>query len=184
MKVARIIAVGLIVIVLSAAFGPAASVAEASTIWSSTPSESMSTMPTGYNMSILSGMIDPLANKVDNSLFSGKSGYSCSVVSQSPQDWTVMHRRQSFDLKWVIRNTGKTWQVGSVDLKFLGGTKMQTGGSLYDVSQTVGKGGKVTFLLDMMSPKNKGFYSTTWGLVTGANAKPFCWFSLSLTVVN
>jgi hypothetical protein len=113
---------------------------------------------------------------------SSTSGYSCSLVAQSPADWTRMGRRQYFDAKWTVKNTGtKTWLQG-FDFKYMGGTKMHTNGNIYELKANVGPGKKVTLIADMNAPKTNGYYTAYWGLYTGNSA--FCRLSITVVVTH
>src|SRR4051794_23487744 len=70
------------------------------------------------------------------------SEYSCSLVAQSPADWTRMGRRQYFDAKWTLKNTGtRTWGRHGPDVKFMsytGGATMHTYSGLFDMPVSTG----------------------------------------------
>ena len=109
------------------------------------------------------------------------SEYACTLVSQSPKNWTKMGRRNIFDAKWTVKNTGTAvWGKHGVDFAFYGGTKMHTDGTKFDFSDTVGKGQKVKFVVDMTTPKTNGVYTTTWGLFT--SNRVFCKLGLTVNV--
>jgi len=126
----------------------------------------------------------PLAGdfqSVGASLLAGKE-YACSVVSQSPKDWTTFKPRRIFDAKWTVRNTGtKTWSTSGTDLQYVGGTKMQTHGDVFDISKSVAPDGKISLIVDMNAPKNPGYYTTYWGL-SNNGGKVFCRFYLIIKV--
>ena len=110
-----------------------------------------------------------------------KKEYACSVVSQSPKDWTKMKPRQDFDVRWTVLNTGsKTWTTNGTDYKYLRGAKLHTRGSLFDMTKNVAADGKIALYVDMSAPKDKGTYVTYWGLANGT--KQFCQFYLIITV--
>lgn len=107
--------------------------------------------------------------------------YACTLVSQKPKDWTKMQRRNIFDATWTVRNTGtKNWGKGGVDFKYVSGTKMHTHGSAYDLAKDVGSGKTTTLVVDMVSPKTKGYYTAVWGLYKGG--KVFCKLSVTVNV--
>lgn len=111
---------------------------------------------------------------------SASSNYSCSLVAQSPADWTRMGRRQYFDAKWTVKNTGtKNWPAG-LDFKYISGTKIHTNGNNYELKTNVGPGKKTTLIADMNAPKYIGYYSAYWGLFTGNIA--FCRVSITINV--
>ncbi len=110
-----------------------------------------------------------------------KKEYTCSVVSQSPKDWTKMKPRQDFDMRWTVLNTGsKTWTTNGTDYKYIRGAQLHTKNSTYDMPKNVATDGKIALYIDMMAPKNKGTYTTYWGLANGSSH--FCQFYLIITV--
>jgi hypothetical protein len=117
------------------------------------------------------------------------TGYSCTYLSQTPADWTVMTRRQDFDAKWTVRNTGaRVWGRTAIDLAYFSGAKMSTKGTVFDLPKNVGLGGRVVLAVDMNAPKNNGWYTANWGLTTagsgGSKKQFFCLVSISIGVYN
>ena len=109
------------------------------------------------------------------------TGYACTLLSQSPKDYTKMKTRQAFDMQWNVRNTGtRVWHANSTVLKYLYGPKMQTHGNAFDLTEDVGKGEKVNLVVDMIAPKVQGLYSITWALNTGSQT--FCRLTLTIGV--
>lgn len=107
--------------------------------------------------------------------------YACALVSQKPKDWTKMQRRHIFDATWTVRNTGtKTWGKHGIDLKYISGTKMHTYGDTYNLAKNVGSGKTITLIVDMISPKTKGYYTAVWGLYKGSQV--FCKLSITINV--
>lgn len=112
---------------------------------------------------------------------SAEKDYACALVSQKPKDWTKMQRRHIFDATWTVRNTGsKNWGTGSVDLKYISGAKIHTHGNAYDLAKDVGPGKRATLIVDMVSPKTKGYYTAVWGLYRGNQV--FCRLSVTINV--
>jgi len=109
------------------------------------------------------------------------SDYSCTLVKQTPKDYTKMKTRQAFDMQWTVRNTGnRVWHANTTVFKYIYGPKMQTHGNVYDLPGDVGKGEKVNLVIDMIAPKTQGIYSITWGLNTGSQT--FCRVTLTIGV--
>lgn len=109
------------------------------------------------------------------------SGYACTLVKQSPKDYSKMKTRQYFDVKWTIQNSGShIWYANWVPFKYMGGKKMQTHGDTFSLPGDVGRGEKVRLVVDMEAPKAQGIYSTTWGLYSGKSA--FCRVTLTIGV--
>lgn len=110
-----------------------------------------------------------------------KKEYSCYLLSQRPKDWTKMKPRQDFDAKWTVYNNGsRSWLKSGTDLIYVGGTKMQTRGDVFDLPKNVGPDGKISLYVDMNAPSSKGTYTTYWGLANGSQY--FCRFYLIITV--
>lgn len=102
----------------------------------------------------------------------------CRIVSVSPAAVTT---RLDFDAVWTVKNTsGETWDSGSVDYKYVSGTKMQKRSDIYDMSTSVKSGETVKIIVDMLGPSSAGWYSTTWALVQGS--KTLCTLPITLRV--
>jgi hypothetical protein len=94
------------------------------------------------------------------------AAYSCSLISTAPASGTKINLNTDFDAAWKVKNTGtKVWEVGYLDLKYVSGTKMQTGADIYDVSTAVAPGGEITVIVDMKAPGTAGKYTASWVLV-------------------
>ena len=108
--------------------------------------------------------------------------YACTLLSQKPADWTTMKKRTSFDASWVIQNTGsKVWGTHGIDIIYIGGTRMHTGRSLFDLPKQVGPGQKIKIAVDMIAPKQPGYYVSNWGLNIFGGAS-FCRFYVVIYV--
>jgi hypothetical protein len=111
------------------------------------------------------------------------SGYGCTLVRQTPLDWTKMRSRQYFDAAWTVVNSGNAvWHMSATKLEYVGGAKMQTHGDEIGLSNDVGRGKKIKLVVDMNAPKALGTYSTLWALFSG-NTR-FCKVTLTITVVR
>jgi len=105
--------------------------------------------------------------------------FACDILSVNPPNGTTYNNRVDFDAKWKVKNIGKSaWDKDSVDYHYLGGNKFHKV-SGYDLGKTVNVGETVELIVDMLSPKNPGTYTTNWTLQAG-DVK-FC--KLSLTIV-
>ena len=94
---------------------------------------------------------------------------SICEVSVSPSLGSVLEPGADFDAVWTVKNiSGKTWELGTTDYKYIKGTEMQKYAKAYDLTQVVNSGGKVTLRVDMAAPSDPGTYSTTWALVQGS----------------
>ena len=113
---------------------------------------------------------------------SDTNGYSCKLTAQSPADWTVMGRRNIFNTKWTLKNTGtKIWGIHGVDVKYRGDTRLHTRvPDLFDLPRTVRPSEKITLAFDMLAPRNPGYYVENWGLYVGNLV--FCKFYIVIVV--
>lgn len=104
---------------------------------------------------------------------------SCSITSTQPG--TSMATRNDFDAVWTVKNTGtKTWDMSSVDYKYVSGTKLHKYNDRYDMKATVKPGESVEIRVDMLAPTTSGSYTTTWAIVEGSNT--LCSLPLTITV--
>ena len=95
------------------------------------------------------------------------SGYSCSITASTPN--STLTKKADFDGTWTIKNTGtKTWDMDSVDYKYVSGTNMDKNGERFDLSKTVKPGESIKIVVDMIAPNSVGNYSTNWALVSGS----------------
>jgi hypothetical protein len=177
--ISLVIAIGLFV----TAFTPVASLQKTAspnqnTITVGAPPQSFVEAALGSPMTLLAGA--PVISVSIDAMPAG-ANYSCSLMNQSPANWTRMGRRQYFDAKWTVKNTGtKIWHTSGFDLRYISGTKMHTNGDAYDLNKTTGPGKKVTVLADMTAPKNNGYYTAYWGLFQGNTV--FCRLSITINV--
>lgn len=105
--------------------------------------------------------------------------FACNVLSVTPANGTSFGSRTDFDAKWKVKNIGKKdWENNSVDYIYLTGDKFHKVAG-YDLGKTVKIGETIDLIVDMISPKNAGSYTTNWTLQVGSEA--FC--TLSLTIV-
>jgi hypothetical protein len=178
MKVSRIFPILLTGLFLVTIFGPTAPVAQAAAL--SDEAIHLSMVSEGSPM-LASEMPYLFSAELPGLSVAAKKEYGCSLVSQSPKDWTKMKPRQSFDARWTVLNTGsRSWLKSGTDLLYISGTKMQTHGDTFDMPKNVGPDGKIALYVDMIAPKTKGTYTSYWGLSNGS--QPFCRFYLIVTV--
>ena len=110
--------------------------------------------------------------------------YTCKLISISPVDGTKIKTNWDFDGVWVVKNIGtKRWEVGSLDLKYVSGTKFQTKGDIFDVSKEVAPGAEFTLIVDMKTPSTAGKYTASW-ILTMNGTDAFCSLPLNIEVVN
>ena len=110
--------------------------------------------------------------------------YTCKLISIPPADGTKIKTNWDFDGVWVVKNIGtKRWEVGSLDLKYVSGTKFQTKGDIFDVSKEVAPGAEFTLIVDMKTPSTAGKYTASW-ILTMNGTDAFCSLPLNIEVVN
>lgn len=110
--------------------------------------------------------------------------YACKLIGVSPADGTKIKTNWDFDGAWTVKNIGtKRWEVGSLDLKYVSGTKFQTKGDIFDVSKEVAPGAEFTLIVDMKTPSTAGKYTAAW-MLTMNGTDAFCSLPLNIEVVN
>jgi len=88
------------------------------------------------------------------------------VTSTSPTSSQTVKVSTNFNWSWVIKNTGlKLWGHANADLKYISGTAMQSGGSLFDLTADVPPGSSITATIAMLSPSTAGTYSAVWEII-------------------
>jgi hypothetical protein len=107
--------------------------------------------------------------------------YACQVISVTPANGTTFHSRDNFDAVWRVKNIGtRSWDHNSIDFIYLSGDKFYKVAG-YDLSSNVSTGSTVNLGVDMIAPRNRGTYTTTWTLSVGTN-QTFCDVSLTIVV--
>lgn len=116
---------------------------------------------------------------------SGTSGtssenFACQVISVDPANGTSFNGRTDFDAVWRVKNIGqKVWDRSSVDYSYDSGAKMHKTDA-YDLSANVKSGETISIVVDMITPKDAGSYTTYW--VLNSSNKQFCKMSLTINV--
>ena len=111
------------------------------------------------------------------------TGYACLVTSTTPSSSQTVKVSTNFDWSWVIVNTGiKLWGHANADLKYISGTAMQTGGSLFDLTVDVPPGASYTATIAMLSPATAGTYTSAWEIIQ--DSVLVCTLNLSVRVIN
>lgn len=110
--------------------------------------------------------------------------YACELIDVSPAEGKKMKPNYEFDGIWTVKNIGtKRWEVGSLDLKYVSGTKLQTKGDIFDVTQEIAPGDELTLVVDMKTPSTAGKYTTSW-ILTMDGTGALCTLPLNIEVVN
>lgn len=93
--------------------------------------------------------------------------YTCSVLSVSPANYSIIPVNQLFTVQWTVKNTGDTWDANSVDLVPVEGNLIRlTDG--YDLVNGVDSGKTIILPgVAMLAPSTPGKYGTHWRLMRG-----------------
>jgi hypothetical protein len=109
-----------------------------------------------------------------------QSSGSCTIMESSPKFNEIFAPNDSFDGKWVIKNTGDgKWMANEVDIRYASGTKFQTSVDVIDMQSDVDEEGTYTVIVDMSAPAAAGNYATTW--VVNKGGLVIC--SMPLTII-
>lgn len=109
--------------------------------------------------------------------------YSCKIVEKKPSDGAKINVGTTFDAEWTIQNSGlKTWEVGYVDLRYVSGTKLQTGADIYDINTQVSPEGEIKLEVGMKAPSLAGKYSAVWQVII--EGITMCTLPVSIEAVN
>ncbi len=106
--------------------------------------------------------------------------WACTVVSKSPPKDSTVKPGSNFYVSWTIVNTGiKAWTYNGVDFVYDSGFR-HDGGPIQDLSRTVGRGGKITLKVLIITPKKEDLYNVIWSLKVGNTM--FCHMKVSFVV--
>jgi hypothetical protein len=106
-------------------------------------------------------------------------GSSCQVLSTTPT--TSVSAGSDQDVTWTVKNNStRTWNLSSVDYKYVSGSKFYNEKDRYDLRQTVKPGETVKVIVDVTAPNTAGSYTTNWALVEGSST--ICSLSYTLRV--
>jgi hypothetical protein len=120
------------------------------------------------------------ATPTDNGLSDEDEDPDCRLISKDPAKNKVFSPQTDFDARWVIENTtGSLWNSNNIDYIYFSGRKMHKEVA-YDLPQNVAPGESVAIIVDMITPKKEGTYSTTWTLRSSQGE--FCKLSISIVV--
>lgn len=107
------------------------------------------------------------------------SGNACVITGTLPT--AAIKVNEGFDAVWTVQNnSGEDWTSGSVDYKYVSGTKMHEK-DLYDLTATIKNGESGKIIVDMIAPGKPGLYSTNWAITSGS--KMLCALSLTVNVI-
>lgn len=112
----------------------------------------------------------------------GSSGleYDCQVLSQTPQNDSVMAKSSAFEARWLVANIGTAgWDKNNADYRYTGGSRLHQA-SVHDLDASVSPGETIELTVNMQSPGDPGTYSTSWRITVGKNE--FCPMDLTIVV--
>ena len=183
MKPIRFIMIAIAICLVFAAFAPYPTQKNFAAVDTANQPSGLGVLESSFESPFLLASSAPVVSIITDASY---GGYACLLKAQSPPDWTVMKRRNIFDVYWTLKNTGsKVWGLHGVDVKFRGGYPKGTVmhynvPNLFDIPKKVGPGGKITLGMDMMAPRKPGYYVENWGLYVGGQV--FCKFYIAVTV--
>ena len=101
--------------------------------------------------------------------------YACEVITQSPTDFTVFKPNKTFDIRWIIVNTGTKTMAKGLDVKYFSGNHIATVARVELPELKPGASQQV--IIDAKSSSTPGTYTTVW-TVEGQ----LCFASLTIKV--
>lgn len=111
--------------------------------------------------------------------------YDCEGITLKPDWGAIFKPRQNFIAQWRVINTGADpWHVDDIIFGFVSGTRMQSPGRPDEVYLTDGlaKTSKIALQVQMVPPREPGFYTAYWGLRKSNKKEFFCTFSVTIRV--
>lgn len=110
--------------------------------------------------------------------------YDCEGLTLSPSWGKVFKPRQNFIATWRVTNTGADpWHVDDIIFGYVSGTRMQNPGRPDEVYlMDVARRGKMALQVQMIPPREPGFYTAYWGLRKSNKKEFFCTFSVTIRV--
>ena len=106
---------------------------------------------------------------------------NCYVIAESPADNAEFQINQEFVKSWTLKNnSGKTWPSSVADVRFVDGSKLQTGADVYDLPRDIPQAGSFEIQVRMRAPSSAGTYSGNWQLIAEGNT--LCRFFVKIVV--
>lgn len=126
--------------------------------------------------------ITPTVTQLGENRITPTPSYDCELVEKFPDQWAPYKPRTEFQARWMLKNTGTLpWEFGYVTLRYISGVKMHGSIDKREVPVETLPGQTYRATVHMVSPKAKGDYATTWGLVArGGNI--ICAFTAKIIV--
>lgn len=105
----------------------------------------------------------------------------CSLISKTPENWTVVKPKSQIKVTWTLMNTGiKTWQAQNMFLMYLDGAKLSKTENI-KLIRDVRVRQTITPALIIVTPKLPGHYRSVWGIRL-TSGRVFCTFTIKITV--
>lgn len=113
-------------------------------------------------------------------------GLGCSVSASYPLWGQVFTQRTDFIALWRVNNVGRDmWRMGDVFFEYESGTKMHSRDrDATSLPVTIYSKDKIDLHIRMKTPKEPGYYTTTFGLRKSNKPDFFCTFSVTVSVVK
>lgn len=109
--------------------------------------------------------------------------YQCQITAMEVPYGQKLPPGAEFDGRWTVKNTGtRDWEEGNVDLTYVSGQKMQKRGDAFDIDEGLDKGKTMQLIVDMVAPRDTGFYHTDWALRYDGTV--MCYLPVDIWVVN
>jgi hypothetical protein len=106
--------------------------------------------------------------------------FQCQVISQSPNNGSVIQGDTAFNAVWVVTNVGKSaWLSTNTDYRYQSGDRLHTQPA-YDFEFSVASGANVELKVSMKAPSAPGSNSPEWRIAMGN--RTFCPLKLSIVV--
>lgn len=85
----------------------------------------------------------------------------CILLGQQPEDGAKLRPNTDFDAVWTLKNNSTvTWPQNS-DIALVSGPAIAKQ-TIYHLQQDVPPGGEITIIVDMVAPRETGFYVSQW----------------------
>lgn len=106
--------------------------------------------------------------------------YQCQLISQSPNNGSIVQKNTVFDAVWIVNNVGtNAWLSTNTDFRYIKGDRLHTQPA-YDFEVSVASGASAELKATMKAPSEPGSYSTEWQIAMGN--RTFCPLKLSIIV--
>jgi hypothetical protein len=106
--------------------------------------------------------------------------FKCEFLKSTPENGSTMGPKNGFDWVPKVGNRGtEDWKASDIEFVYVSGDKFSLA-KKYNLWKDVPVGKNIELGVDMIAPKEKGTYSTTWALKRGD--RYFCQITLKIIV--